>query len=142
MSDTKKCPKCELVLPVDNFYKTATKHTKKGWRYNSECKDCTKIYSKAYREKDARRFYDKANARQIKYRYGITIEERDNIVETQNGLCAICDIDISNKPYIDHCHDTGKVRGMLCMNCNAGLGAFKDSPEIFQKALDYLLTNK
>lgn len=142
MSDTKRCPKCELVLSVDNFYKSKTKHTKKGWRYTSECKSCSSAYSKKYREKDKQAFYEKAYARQVKYRYGITIEERDRIVEMQNGLCAICDIDISDKPYIDHCHDTGKVRGMLCMNCNAGLGSFKDSPEIFKKALNYLLTHK
>jgi hypothetical protein len=141
MENTKKCPKCEIVLPVSSFYVSKSKHTKKGWRYNSECKECSSIYSKKYREAKLDQYKSKSYSRQIKYRYGITKEERDHMLSIQNGLCAICNKDISDKPYIDHSHDTGRVRGLLCLSCNSGIGSLQDSPEILQKAIDYLLTN-
>jgi hypothetical protein len=80
---------------------------------------------------------------QYKRRYGITIEQFDQMVADQDGRCAICREGF--KPakkklavHVDHCHKTQFVRGILCARCNLGLGLFKDSAEFLQKAIDYL----
>jgi hypothetical protein len=69
-------------------------------------------------------------------KYGITETEFDSILEDQGGLCAIC----LKRPgtQVDHDHKTGKVRGILCLKCNAGLGALKDNLQLVWSAVDYL----
>lgn len=79
-------------------------------------------------------------------KYNITIDEYENMHEQQNGVCAICG-QPENRAYngnainlaVDHCHKTGKVRGLLCSRCNQALGNFQDSSKILAKALNYLL---
>lgn len=75
-------------------------------------------------------------------KYGITIEEYEALYEAQDGLCAICgetpESDRWNRLAVDHCHETGQVRGLLCGSCNRALGSFKDDPEIMQRAIAYL----
>ena len=68
------------------------------------------------------------------------IECRERLVAEQDNRCAICACEFSeeNKPRVDHDHDTGKVRGALCRNCNVALGLLQDSPERVEKALTYL----
>jgi hypothetical protein len=73
---------------------------------------------------------------QLKAKYGITDEDYDAMAEAQGYRCAICE---SDAPFVvDHCHQTGRVRGLLCHNCNVGLGHFKDNPQILTAALQYL----
>jgi len=64
------------------------------------------------------------------------------MLEQQKGKCAICGSTDSNHNSatfcVDHCHSTNKVRGLLCVNCNAGIGSLKESPELFNNALNYL----
>jgi hypothetical protein len=75
-------------------------------------------------------------------KHGITIEEYQQMLLNQNNRCAICK---TNEPggkgrwHIDHCHETNKVRGLLCTVCNTGLGMFKDDPERLQNAISYLM---
>ena len=73
-------------------------------------------------------------------RYGITIKDYDKMYEDQNGKCAICKKEktIKNNFYVDHCHKTKKVRGLLCMRCNSGIGYFKDNTQLMKKAIEYL----
>ena len=56
----------------------------------------------------------------------------------QNNLCAICKKEIGWESAVDHCHVTKKIRGLLCRNCNLGLGAFKDNAETIRKAIEYV----
>ena len=56
----------------------------------------------------------------------------------QSGKCAICELPVVSRPQLDHCHTSGVIRGVLCQNCNHGLGHFKDTPAIMQKAINYL----
>lgn len=74
--------------------------------------------------------------------YGITKEQFDKLFESQCGKCAICGYstigDHKFFPMIDHCHETGKVRGILCANCNQALGKFKDDIERLKSAIEYL----
>jgi hypothetical protein len=74
--------------------------------------------------------------------YGVSFAEYDSMLQKQNGVCAIC----SSPPpshhkkrlNIDHCHSTGRVRGLLCDACNRALGLLKDSPDLMLKAISYL----
>lgn len=82
----------------------------------------------------------------LKYKYGITPEGYQAMIEAQGGGCAICGISQSqlwkddwNHPLeIDHCHDTGRVRGLLCSSCNVSLGRFKHDPILLRRAAEYL----
>ena len=84
------------------------------------------------------------NSRISKLRqYGMTLEVYDAMMEEQKWHCPICGVELSKEetatsPRIDHNHETGKVRGILCMKCNSGLGMFKDSPLLLMRAADYL----
>jgi hypothetical protein len=73
----------------------------------------------------------------LKYEYGMTMEEWDVMLVKQQGRCAICEEPMES-PRVDHCHETERLRGMLCHNCNAGLGHFKDSIDRLGNAVEYL----
>lgn len=90
---------------------------------------------------------DKLKVRQvaIKYKYGLDWEEYISLHEKANGCCEICAKPVSlmasqdiETAYVDHCHTTNKVRGILCRVCNVALGGFKDSRLHLQKAIEYL----
>ena len=82
----------------------------------------------------------------LKKRYNITQQEYETKLASQDYKCAICGKDVLDHIvkgkqvplYIDHCHNAGHLRDLLCFNCNSGLGQFKDNVENLQKAIDYL----
>jgi hypothetical protein len=77
----------------------------------------------------------------LKSQYGITADDFGKMLENQNNLCACCGIDFDDTtqgPCIDHDHNTGKVRGLLCASCNWGLGHFEDSILKLESAINYL----
>jgi len=118
----KKCGDCGKKKNKKEFYKRS--ENSKSLR--SKCKDCQK--------KHTRKNYIA--------RYGNDFDYDEAFLE-QNGVCAICGgtcykINLS----IDHCHETGTVRGLLCSNCNAGLGQLGDSESILKRAIIYLRKSK
>lgn len=71
------------------------------------------------------------------------MSEYNRMLGVQNGLCKICGMINDGKSLcVDHCHKTGKIRGLLCANCNSGIGMMKDSPDILRNAIDYLVNNE
>ena len=111
----------------------------------------TKNLDKAYdarkeRRKNQRKLYNKFNKKKLKSKellrkYGIDVDDYDRMVESQNNKCKICGTDEPRGVggwKVDHCHMTGKVRGLLCNNCNLGLGYFKDNTKSLQAAIEYL----
>lgn len=71
--------------------------------------------------------------------YRISVETYDALSSKQGGICAVCLTPPNGRPLtIDHCHITGVVRGLLCGNCNAGLGFFRDNPDLLSRAIQYL----
>lgn len=101
---------------------------------------CSACYSRAIRakkgesDKRARRDY------RLKKEYGITAEEADALFLAQGRKCALCDNAIAEitKAHIDHCHETGRVRGMLCFTCNKALGMLGDNEAGLLRALRYV----
>ena len=82
----------------------------------------------------------------LKYKYGITEAQYDEMLKLQNNKCAICKSSETkdkkrHRLMVDHCHSTGIVRGLLCSSCNKGLGLFNDAPDVMQSAIKYL-TNR
>jgi hypothetical protein len=76
--------------------------------------------------------------REFKREYGITLEEYERLCVEQGGKCAICGT-VPKTLYVDHDHQTKKFRGLVCMQCNLGIGYLKDNPNIVGHALTYLL---
>ena len=126
----KKCPKCKQTFSATSefFYRNRT--TTDG--FDGWCKECKKRYDKSHYQYK---------------RYKITKGDYEKMMEDQNGKCLICGRDF-NKIYfpqnthIDHDHKTGKVRALLCNNCNVILGNAFDNPLILINAIKYLLENK
>ena len=121
-SGVKECKRCGLEKAKDNFL--LNKSTKDG--FNGWCRDCTK---------------DSA----LKSKYSISLEEYNSLLNKQDSKCAICNTGdpkgVSGEFVVDHCHDTGNIRGLLCNHCNTGLGKLGDSIESLEKALTYLKEN-
>ncbi|WP_307544916.1 endonuclease VII domain-containing protein [Streptomyces sp. V3I8] len=78
----------------------------------------------------------KGRAGHSKRRYGITEAERDEMIASQMGLCVICPK--APAVHVDHCHETGRVRGVLCFNCNSAIGKLGDDPDAVRRAAAYL----
>lgn len=79
--------------------------------------------------------------RDLKWKFGITIEEYEIMLDAQGNRCAICggyQVIKGDNLYVDHDHITGRIRGLLCHYCNVGIGMLKDNPQILQNAIDYL----
>lgn len=78
----------------------------------------------------------------LNYHYGLSLEQYKQMLQAQNGVCKICK-GLDNGPWnrlaVDHCHTTGKVRGLLCAKCNKGLGQFCDNPQLLKQAAEYLI---
>lgn len=123
----KTCSKCKE--PEKDFYPNVA-HVD---GLQSQCKDCCLDYKKTIHDPVARRRYN------LKYNFGITPEDYEDMLTDQNGGCAICGVASTRRRLdIDHDHETGKVRGLLCEKCNRGLGFFKDNIETLKKVIKYL----
>ena len=144
--DTKICSQCFKEKPIGEFYKAKTH--KDGHHY--QCKLCMNAnnleYRKAHKELSRKiandynhRHPDKYDARKHRARikkYGITEEYFQSLLDFQNGVCAICGE--PNPTCIDHNHETGEVRGLLCQDCNFAIGVMRDNPARFRNAATYL----
>jgi len=83
-------------------------------------------------------------ARDLKRGYGISVAQYERMLHLQGEVCAICKGKNRSvrRLSVDHDHASGKIRGLLCDNCNAGLGRFRDSPKFLRAAAKYLLTGR
>ena len=97
---------------------------------------------KAKRRSKAWRESEKGRLAAIKYLYGLTAEAYTAMLQQQGGACAICRMPSKRRLAVDHCHTTGRVRGLLCHGCNLILGHAKDSAGVLQQAAAYLLRHR
>jgi hypothetical protein len=146
----KVCSTCKQSKPLSEF--GIDKNRKHGIRSN--CKLCKAKADNVWKQNNP----NKWKTSHMKWdwwksylnkKYNLTKEQYDKMVENQNNKCAICDVDFNSKwtkndtkfktsACVDHCHKTGKIRGLLCNQCNLALGRFKDDSTLLQRAIDYL----
>lgn len=139
IKEFKVCTVCGQNLSVDNFYKSSLKF----WSYC--CKKCNAIRVKKWRKNNPPRCAKAAKKYHLKHKYGITPEQKDDMLKKQKNRCLICGslptiskFHQASNLHVDHCHKTNKVRGLLCHLCNRGLGYFKDDHKLMAKASRYL----
>ena len=136
----KLCTKCKIYKPLS--YYTFRKDTSSLQRM---CKLCIYKRQKKYRLAHPEYYTGKYRRKyHLKNKYRLTEEEYRILLDKQEGRCSICGTGKpgnrhgTNSFFIDHCHETQKVRGLLCQSCNQGLGHFKDSPHLLKEAIRYL----
>lgn len=133
MSETlpeKPCAKCSAVKPLEDFHRQPTGPMGR----HSWCKDCNNRY---WRDKGRPRATTEQRrhwSRRTRYKMGTP--DYEAMLLAQGGTCAICETEMKH-PRIDHCHVTGKVRGILCQACNLKLAGIDDTA-FLEKALTYL----
>ena len=115
----------------------------KDKKYREKHKDKAKNYFKLYYIKNKEQLKGKQKEYNLKKKYGVSFKQFNQKLVAHNYSCAICNIGIEEKIdiYIDHNHITGKNRGLLCRDCNLGLGHFRDSIINLQRTIDYLNNN-
>ena len=159
---TKVCPKCKAEKAAGDFYKSearrdglstwckdciskagkekykrnpsAFREKRKLWRINNPEK--VKAHLRDWRAKNTEKIRKSNRKDGLKRKYNLTVEEIDQIEIEQKGLCLICSR--KKKLVVDHCHNTGSVRGLLCENCNRGLGLFAEEIEWLLNAAQYI----
>jgi hypothetical protein len=114
MESMRKCPKCGRYLPKSEFQKTS-----------AYCKTCSRDYA-------------------WQYKYGISPDQYYEMYKAQEGKCKICGKELPEGQYlcVDHNAENGEIRGLLCNQCNKGLGFFHDDTEVMEKAIKYLKENE
>lgn len=136
---THRCTICKEQKPLSAF---PIRKTHRPGKPVSQCTSCKVQLNKKRRIEDRENVLTIERRSKLKTTYGITLEQYYSMLKAQNNCCAIC---AAKKPggrtklfFIDHCHTTGKVRGLLCMRCNTGLGLFLDNPKFLSSAINYL----
>lgn len=144
------CTGCGEIKQTDCFSLRGEDKTK----YRSQCKECVAASNlvRYHSNKSTKLAHHRSHRKNMLKKYGLTPEDYETLLTSQGGVCKICgqkesrsmikNLDIENYLVVDHCHVSGSVRGLLCHGCNVGLGAFKDSPELLQKAIRYLKESK
>ncbi len=136
--ELRKCKACGEHKPLDDFYR---EYRRKEARRH-ECKSCANRRTTEYRKEVSRETRSRWNRNSALKRYGISEAVYQEMLDLQDGMCAICGSpnseNSSNRLHVDHDHKTGTVRGLLCTRCNPGIGMFCDDPELMRRAIKYL----
>lgn len=132
-----RCPKCDTAKPISNFYRNRASRT----GFNTYCKPCQNAANERSKAKnpDRQKEYDRRTW--LKRRFGPDgMDTYERLMVEQGGVCAICGQACASgmRLAIDHNHQTGKLRGLLCRDCNTSLGKFGDSVERLREAVAYL----
>ncbi len=134
---TKKCSCCKATKPITEFGKD--RKCKDGYRYS--CYECFREYNKKFYHKNTKKAMSRNRKSNYKRLYKIPVHEYDKMLEKQNDGCAICgELNLDGRRLaVDHNHNTGKIRGLLCQRCNGFIvGIIEKYPELIQKSVEYL----
>ena len=128
----KICKECGIEKNISDFYDR-----------RKDCKDCKNAKARQWRKdnpENTEKHLIRMRQRSKERRYGITQEQFDQMLLDQDNKCKICNVEFNESKFthIDHCHDSDRVRGLLCNNCNMALGQFGDNTDISGKAIKYL----
>ena len=129
----------EDKYPTQRKYRDTHKEKVSGYKklYREKHSEEIKKYAKEHKEANPEYYRNYM----LVYRFGITLEDYNNMFNIQKGCCAVCgkhQSELNRILAVDHDHDTGKVRGLLCMSCNTSIGKLGDSIESIEKVLSYL----
>jgi len=142
MPTMKMCTVCKVAKPFEDFYdgyKAKKQRDVVNKKYpHSRCKDCDHARVKVYHKNNRAKVTKQQLISHRRREYGLTEEEYNNMVLSQNNMCAICNKPSDRTLHIDHDHVTGKVRGLLCFNCNLGIGLLQEDLIILNRAIEYL----
>lgn len=126
--------KCDFC---GNDFEAILDKNKSGQHY------CTPKCYHSFRAKNRKDEKVLQNLRRVKHLYGLDKDSYESLMQSSDGKCEICKKEFTaNEPYIDHCHNNNFVRGLLCNNCNKGLGCFHDNIEILGFAIEYLINKR
>ena len=142
----KRCSCCTEFKPLGAFQKNRS--TKDG--YQSRCRECRSGEPRKRTQADLeylaewrRNNPEKRKNQYLKYNFGMSIDDWYALYDKQGGKCAICSEAYPREPlkqglHVDHCHGTGKIRGLLCGQCNKALGLFRENSATIASAITYL----
>lgn len=126
------CTGCKQTLPHTAYQK----NKKDKYGLQNYCKECRNAENRAIYSP----YYNRN--KHLQKKYGITLEDYESILNKQGGVCALCGEGPEGSRYevlvVDHCHSTGRVRGLLCQQCNLALGKLGDTTEAIERVLRYL----
>lgn len=126
----KTCSKCRESLSTNEVCKNRTKAD----GLHTECRACAKAYQRTRKQRSPD-YYREKKWLQL---YGLSSEAFKSLEAGQNGACAVCRRPNGRTLCVDHCHKTGKIRGLLCDNCNRAIGLFVDDPTLMRQAAVYV----
>lgn len=132
MTGTKVCIHCKIDKPVTDFYP----HKRMRDGRLSVCAPCKVIQADTWRRNNVERFNETRYRRDVLQKYGVTPEQYDAMVEASDGRCPGCGREV--RLVVDHDHSTGKVRELICRDCNLALGHADDDPVRLRALADYL----
>jgi hypothetical protein len=143
---SKTCSLCKISDSEEPFHKGAyrckscAKKVSKLWRESNPEKSRAKV--KELFDKNREKYYNSHNDHQLFKKYGLTRDQYKHLLASTEGVCPICvrpfGTTAYTKPVVDHCHTSGKTRGIICRQCNIGLGAFRDNKISLAQAINYL----
>lgn len=122
------CKPCRSKQEIENYWKSP-----ETYREKKRGKPKTKA-REAWQEKNRNYQYEW----HLRATYGLTQEDYNTLLSSQGYKCAICGAQEQERMFVDHCHATGKVRGLLCNSCNCGLGFFQDNVQYMRNAIEYI----
>lgn len=150
-AEPKTCTKCGITKQLAEFSLSRKATATTNAVYRSECKPCNSARAAQWFKDNPGRTTANKRKFNLAKNYGLTVEEYNAMLRRQGGVCAVCGKDEpaehgrTGKQFrlaVDHCHETGAVRGLLCQKCNRAIGLFGDDPILIRKAISYLLRNR
>lgn len=132
---SKTCTVCKQHKPIEDFYFRLKSKPESG--RHSNCKVCVRANVAKWQRDNNYRHNEKTKSYLLRSKYGLTRDDLNAIIEAQGGRCLICNQQ-TEKLRVDHCHVTGKVRGLLCHGCNTGIGLLGEEPDRLEAAAAYL----
>lgn len=131
---TRICRGCEKRRPMTEFYWTIKDKVR-----IRKCQECCGNRQRERKEERKEVYKEKGFARNLRAKYGLTVQEWQRLLESQDEKCQICKKDLTTKnTHVDHDHVTDQIRGLLCFECNTGIGKFHDNIEWLLAAVAYL----
>ncbi len=124
------CYKCKKIKPKAEFYKSVSVKTEHRGHKHGYCIPCSKEINASRKEYLADWHLQRT--------YGISLEEKREMLMTQEFKCPICGTELHEQSHLDHCHSTGIIRGVLCFRCNGVLGKLNDDTDLLKCMVECL----